>query len=433
MIRRQKTDANGRPAAIVGGNRIPFARSNGPYGHASNQDMFTAALDGLVGRFSLQGERLGEVVGGAVLKHPRDFNLIRECVLGSELSSETPTYDLQQACDTGIEASVLVANKIKLGQIESGIAGGADTASDAPIAVNDDLRRILIDLNAAKTAQERLKLIAKIRPGQLAPEIPRNQEPRTGMSMGEHTAIMARDWEIGREEQDQLAVESHWKLAAAYDEGFFDELMTPYLGLEKDQNMRPDTSVEKLAQLKPVFGNDGEDATMTAGNSTPLSDGASAVLVTSEQWAEERSLPVQAYLTHVETAAVDYVHGDDHLLSAPLYAVPRMLERAGLNLQDFDFYEIHEAFASQVLATLKAWNDPEFCRERLGRDEPLGTIDRSKLNVKGGSLATGHPFAATGGRIVASLAKMLAEKGSGRGLISICAAGGQGVTAIMER
>src|SRR5918997_2237451 len=427
-------NANGaRPAAVIGGNRIPFARSNGPYNDASNQDMLTKALDGLVGRFSLQGERLGEVAAGAVLKHPRDFNLVRECVLGSELSSETPAYDLQQACDTGIEASVLIANKIKLGQIDSGIAGGADTASDAPIAVNEDLRRILIDLNAAKTARERMKLLTRVRPGQLAPEIPRNAEPRTGLPMGEHTGIMARDWDIGREEQDQLSAESHWKLAAAYDEGFFDDLLTPYLGLSEDQNLRRDASVEKLAQLKPVFGKDSGEATMTAGNSTPLSDGASAVLISSEEWAKEHSLPVQAYLTHVETAAVDYIHGDDHLLSAPIYAVPRMLEKAGLSLQDFDFYEIHEAFASQTLATLKAWEDPEFCRERLGRDEPLGSIDRAKMNVKGGSLATGHPFAATGGRIVGSLAKMLAQKGSGRGLISICAAGGQGVVAIMER
>ena len=421
-----------RRAAVVGGNRIPFARSNGAYSAASNQDMLTATLDGLVSRFNLQDERLGEVVAGAVLKHSRDFNLTRECVLGSRLSSETPTYDVQQACDTGIEATILIANKIALGQIEAGIAGGVDTTSDAPIEVNDDLRRILLELNNAKTMQQRLKVLGKVRPGQVVPEIPRNQEPRTGLSMGGHTAQMAEDWGVNREEQDELAAASHTNLAAAYDRGFFDDLVTPYLGLDRDQNLRPDTSVEKLAKLSPVFG-DGDGASMTPGNSTPLTDGAAVALLASEEWAEERSLPVLAYVTHSETAAVDYVHGDDALLIAPAYAVPRMLARAGLALEDFDFYEIHEAFASQVLATLRAWEDPEFCRERLGLDGPLGSIDRSKLNVNGGSLAVGHPFAATGGRIVATLAKLLAEKGSGRGLISICAAGGQGVTAILER
>ena len=421
-----------RRAAVLGGNRIPFARSNGPYAAAGNQDMLTATLDGLVSRFGLQDERLGEVAAGAVLKHSRDFNLTRECVLGSRLSSETPAYDVQQACDTGLQATVLVANKIALGQIEAGVAGGVDTTSDAPIEVNDDLRRVLLALNSARSVGERLKLLGRLRPGQVVPEIPRNQEPRTGLSMGGHTALMAEQWDIGREEQDELAAASHHNLAAAYERGFFDDLLTPYLGLDRDQNLRADTSVEKLAKLSPAFG-DGEGASMTPGNSTPLSDGASAVLLASEAWAAERSLPVLAHITHSETAAVDYVHGDDALLVAPAYAVPRMLARAGLGLGDFDFYEVHEAFASQVLATLKAWEDPDFCRERLGLDEPLGSIDRSKLNVNGSSLAVGHPFAATGGRIVATLAKLLAERGSGRGLISICAAGGQGVTAIMER
>jgi acetyl-CoA C-acetyltransferase len=394
--------------------------------------MLTATIDGLVSRFNLQGERLGEVVAGAVLKHSRDFNLTRECVLGSPLSSETPAYDVQQACDTGLEATILVSNKIALGQIEAGVAGGVDTTSDAPIEVNDDLRRILLELNNARSARERLKAVGRLRPGQVVPEIPRNQEPRTGLSMGGHTAVMAEEWDIGREEQDELAVASHQRLAAAYERGFFDDLLTPYLGLERDQNLRVDSSVDKLAKLSPVFG-DGEGATMTAANSTPLSDGAAVVLLASEDWAAERSLPPLAYLTHCETAAVDYVHGDDALLIAPAYAVPRMLRRAGLGLGDFDFYEIHEAFASQVLATLKAWEDPEFCRDRLGLDGALGSIDRSRLNVNGSSLAAGHPFAATGGRIVATLAKLLAEKGSGRGLISICAAGGQGVVAILER
>jgi acetyl-CoA C-acetyltransferase len=421
-----------RGAAIIGGNRIPFARSNRAYADASNQEMLTAALDGLIARFNLQQERLGEVAAGAVLKHSRDFNLTRECVLGSALDHASPAYDVQQACDTGLETAVLVANKIKLGQIECGVAGGVDTTSDAPIEVNDDLRRVLLELNSARSAGERVKLLGRLRPGQIVPQIPRNAEPRTGLSMGEHTAITAREWGLTREEQDELAAASHRNLAAAYERGFFDDLITPHRGLERDENMRPDTTVEKLAKLKPVFG-EGPDATMTAGNSTPLSDGASAVLLASDDWAQSRDLPVLAHLTHCEAAAVDYVDGAEGLLMAPAYAVPRLLDRAQVALQDFDFYEIHEAFAAQVLATLKAWEDPTFCRERLGRDEPLGAIDRDKLNVNGGSLAAGHPFAATGGRIVAGLAKLLAEKGSGRGLISICAAGGQGLVAILER
>lgn len=421
-----------RRAAVLGGNRIPFARSGGAYSQASNQDMLTATIDGLVSRFSLQDEELGEVVAGAVLKHARDFNLTRECILGSRLSSNTPTYDIQQACDTGIEAAILIANKIKLGQIESGIAGGVDTTSDAPVEINDDLRRVLMDANATKSTAGRVKLLGRLRPGQVVPQLPRNQEPRTGLSMGDHTALMASDWEVTREEQDALTAASHRNLAAAYDRGFFDDLVTPYLGLTRDENLRPDSSVEKLAKLKPVFGTD-DGATMTAGNSTPLTDGAALVLLSSEEWAAEHNLPVRAYLTHSETAAVDYIHADDPLLIAPAYAVPRMLDRAGLELGDFDFYEIHEAFASQVIATLKAWEDPEWCQEHLGLDGALGSIDRSKLNVNGSSLAVGHPFAATGGRIIATLAKMLDEKGSGRGLISICAAGGQGVVAILEK
>ncbi|MGZ4508017.1 MAG: acetyl-CoA C-acetyltransferase [Blastococcus sp.] len=421
-----------RKAAIVGGNRIPFARSNSKYAQASNQDMLTATLDGLVARFGLQGKALGEVVAGAVLKHSRDFNLTRESVLGSKLSATTPAYDVQQACGTGLEAAILVANKIALGQIESGIAGGVDTTSDAPLAVNDDLRRVLIALNNAKSVQDRLKALGGFRPGMLAPEIPRNAEPRTGLAMGDHAAITAKEWQIGREEQDELTVRSHHNLAAAYDRGFFDDLVTPFLGLSRDQNLRPDSSAEKLAKLNPVFGK-GEGATMTAGNSTPLSDGASAVLLASDEWAADQGLPVLAHFVDGQTAAVDYVHGGEGLLMAPVYAMPVMLARNGLTLQDFDFYEIHEAFASTVLATMKAWEDPAFCKEKLGLDAPLGSIGRSKLNVNGSSLAAGHPFAATGGRIVASLAKMLHEAGPGkRGLISICAAGGQGVVAILE-
>src|SRR3954454_18404028 len=416
------SENNSRRAAIVGGNRIPFARSNGPYADASNQDMLTATVDGLVARFNLQGERAGEVVAGAVLKHARDFNLTRESVLGSALDHSSPSYDIQQACDTGIEASILVGNKIALGQVEWGIAGGVDTTSDAPIEINDDLRKVLLEFNSTKSTPGRVKLLGKLRPGQIVPEIPRNAEPRTGLSMGEHAAITARKWGVNRIDQDELAARSHQNLAKAYDRGFFDDLVTPYLGLDRDQNMRPDASVEKLAKLKPVFGEDSEDATMTAGNSTPLSDGAWLVLLASDEWAAKRDLPVLAHITHSEVAAVDYVNGDDGLLMAPVHAIPRLLERAGLKLQDFDLYEIHEAFASQVLATLAAL-------EHQG----LGTIDMDKLNVNGGSLAAGHPFAATGGRIVASLAKALAEKGSGRGLISICAAGGQGLVAILER
>ncbi|RZQ65124.1 acetyl-CoA C-acetyltransferase [Amycolatopsis suaedae] len=427
----RKASQQVRKVAVLGGNRIPFARSNGPYANASNQDMFTAALDGLVSRFALQGERIGEVAAGAVLKHSRDFNLARESVLGSRLSPDTPASDVQMACGTGLQAVINVANKIALGQIDSAIAGGVDTTSDAPLAVNDSLRRILVRLNAAKSVGDRLKLLTRLRPGHIVPEIPRNAEPRTGLSMGEHAALTAREWDISRADQDELAAASHRNLAAAYDRGFFDDLVTPFLGLTRDQNLRADSSAAKLAKLKPVFG--GQDGTMTAGNSTPLSDGASAVLLASEQWAKEHKLPVLAYLTISQTGAVDYVHGGEGLLMAPAYAVPRMLDRAGLGLGDFDFYEIHEAFASQVLATLKAWEDPAFAKEKLGRDEAVGSIDRSKLNVNGSSLAAGHPFAATGGRIVATLAKLLHEKGSGRGLISICAAGGQGVTAILEK
>ncbi|MFD4781412.1 acetyl-CoA C-acetyltransferase [Rhodococcus qingshengii] len=422
-----------RPVAIVGGNRIPFARSDKAYAQASNQDMFTATLDGLVSRFNLQGEKLGMVVGGAVLKHSRDFNLIRESVLGSALSPYTSAYDLQQACGTGLQSIIAVGDAISAGRIDSGIGGGTDTTSDAPIGVNDQAREFLLSLNRAKSTGDRIKLLGNVRAGMLGLEIPRNGEPRTGKSMGDHAAITAKEFGIKREDQDELAAASHKNMAAAYDRGFFDDLVTPFLGLTRDDNLRPGSTVEKLSTLKPVFGTKLGDATMTAGNSTPLTDGASAVLLSADEWAAERNLPVLAHLVDSETAAVDYVHGKDGLLMAPTYAIPRLLARNGLTLQDFDYYEIHEAFASVVLATLQAFESDEYCKERLGLDGALGSIDRSKLNVNGSSLAAGHPFAATGGRIVASLAKMLAEKGSGRGLISICAAGGQGVTAIIER
>ena len=420
-----------RRVAILGGNRIPFARSNGPYLKASNSDMLSAALNGLIERFQLQGQRLGEVVAGAVLKHSRDFNLTRECILNTQLAAETPAYDLQQACGTGLQAAFAVANKIALGQIEVGIAGGVDTTSDAPVALGDGLRKALLELNIAKTAKARLQALASINFKTLI-EAPKNGEPRTGLSMGEHAALTALEWGISRQAQDELAVASHHKLAAAFDAGFFNDLITPFLGLERDQNLRPDSSLEKLSTLRPAFGK-GDNATMTAGNSTPLTDGASCVLLASEEWAKANGHEILAYLTFSETAAVDFVHKKEGLLMAPAYAMPRMLARANLTLQDFDFYEIHEAFASQVLSTLKAWEDPEFCQQRLGLAQPLGRIDRSKLNVNGSSLAAGHPFAATGGRILATAAKLIHQKGSGRALISICAAGGQGVTAIVEK
>jgi acetyl-CoA C-acetyltransferase len=423
-------NSHARRVAVLGGIRIPFARQDGPYARASNQDMLTATLDALVAKYDLEGQVLGEVAAGAVLKHSRDFNLTRESVLGTRLAPETPAYDVQQACGTGLEATILVANKIALGQIDAGIAGGVDTTSDAPVAINEDLRALLLEAKRARSTVGRALLLTRLRPQQVVPETPRNAEPRTGLSMGEHAAITAQEWGIGREDQDELAVRSHHNLAAAYDTGFLDDLVTPFLGLERDQNLRPDTSVEKLAKLKPVFG--GAEGTMTAGNSTPLSDGASAVLLASDEWASERGIPVQAYLAAAQTAAVDFVHKREGLLMAPAYAMPKMLDRAGRSLQEFDYYEIHEAFASQVLSTLRAWEDPVFCRERLRREQPLGTIDRGKLNVRGGSLGAGHPFGATGGRIVAGLAKELSTNGGGRGLISICAAGGLGVTAIME-
>ncbi|MFJ6454328.1 acetyl-CoA C-acetyltransferase [Paenarthrobacter sp. NPDC091669] len=427
-----------RKAVIVGGNRIPFARTGGAYVKSSNQDMLTAALDGLIARFGLQDERIGEVAAGAVLKHSRDFNLTREAVLGSALSPETPAYDLQQACATGLETVIGLSNKIKLGQIESAIAGGVDSASDAPIAVSEGLREILLDLNRAKTPVQKLKIIGRIRPKDLAPDAPNTGEPRTGLSMGEHQALTTAQWKISREAQDELAFNSHRNLAAAYERGFFDDLITPYRGLTRDSNLRADTTLEKLGSLKPVFGkNLGAEATMTAGNSTPLTDGASTVLLATGEWADAHGLPKLATVLDGEAAAVDFVHGKDGLLMAPVFAVPRLLARHGLTFEDIDFFEIHEAFAGTVLSTLAAWEDEDFGRTRLGLDGALGKVDRAKLNVNGSSLAAGHPFAATGGRIVASLAKMLHEKGSvdgrpARGLISVCAAGGQGVVALLE-
>lgn len=429
-----------RDAYVLGGNRIPFARSGGPYAGISNQDLLTAALEGLVARFSLQGERLGEVAGGAVLKLASDLNLTRESALGTPLDPRTPAVDMSKACATGLETVGHVANRIRLGQIDSAIACGVDSASDAPIEVSPRLRRILHRAFAAKTVGQRLKALSAIRPADLAPNPPQNTEARTGLSMGEHMALTAAQWGITRQAQDELALASHKNLAAAYDAGLFDDLVTGYRGLARDQNLRPDSTIEKLGTLKPVFGVKSPqvaEPTMTAGNSTPLSDGASAVLLGSREWAAEHGLTPLARVVDQRSAAVDFVHGEEGLLMAPAYAVPELLDANGLSLQDLDYYEIHEAFASTVLATLAAWESEEFCREKLGRDKALGSIDRAKLNVHGSSLAAGHPFAATGGRIVATLATVLHRRAQEegrtvRGLISICAAGGQGTVALLE-
>ena len=429
-----------RDALILGGNRIPFARSGGPYAGISNQDLLTAALEGLVARYSLQGEKLGEVAGGAVLKLAGDLNLTRESALGTPLDPRTPAVDMSKACATSLETVLHVSNRIRLGQIDSAIACGVDSASDSPIEVTPRLRRILHRAFAAKTAMQRVTALSAIRPADLAPVPPRNGEPRTGLSMGEHQALTTAQWGIEREAQDELALASHKNLAAAYDAGFLDDLVTGYRGLARDQNLRPDSTLEKLGTLKPVFGVKSPqvaEPTMTAGNSTPLSDGASSVLLGSADWAAEHGLTPLARVVDARSAAVDFAHGDEGLLMAPAYAVPELLDANGLALQDLDLYEIHEAFASTVLTTLKAWESEEFCRERLGRSAPLGAIDRSRLNITGSSLAAGHPFAATGGRLVATLAKLLHERAKEtgrvqRGLISVCAAAGQGTVMLLE-
>ena len=416
--------------AVIGGARIPFCRSHSAYRHCSNQDLMVGALNGLVDRFDLRGQTLGDVALGAVIKHSKDWNLARECVIEAGLSFRTPGVDLQRACGTSIEAAIMIGNKIALGQIESGIAGGTDTVSDAPIVYPDDYRRILLDIHSSRSAMGRIKPLFRIRPRHFKPELPGVVEPRTKLSMGESTEITAKQWDVQREFQDQLALSSHINAAAAYDAGWYEDIVVPFRDVEEDNNIRRDTTLEKLGGLKPVFDKSGE-GTMTAGNSTPLTDGAAAVLLASEDWARAKNLPVMAYLTFVKVAAVNFVN-EEGLLMAPAYAVSDMLKQANLSLQDFDFYEIHEAFAAQTIATLKAWQSKEFCRDRLGRDEPMGPIDMSLLNTKGGSIAIGHPFAATGARIIGGLAKMLQEKGSGRGLISICTAGGMGISAIME-
>ena len=416
--------------AVIGGSRIPFCRSHSIYRKCSNQDLMTAALQGLVEKLDLRGQTMGDVALGAVIKHSRDWNLARESVIDSGLTLHTPGMDLQRACGTSIEAAILIANKIALGQIDCGIAGGTDTGSDAPIVFRDEFRHILLDVHAARSAAQRIMPWFRLRPKHVAPLFPGVVEPRTGLSMGESMEITAKEWDVQREHQDQLALASHVKAAAAYDAGWYEDLVVPYMDAEEDNNIRRDTTFEKLQKLNPVFDKSA-DGTMTAGNSTPLTDGAAAVLLANEDWARKKNLPVQAYLTFAKVSAVNFMH-DEGLLMAPAYAVSDMLKQADLRLQDFDFYEIHEAFAAQVIATLKAWQSEKFCREKLGRNEAMGPIDLAKLNVKGGSVAIGHPFGATGARVVATMAKLLSEKGSGRGLISVCAAGGMGVTAIME-
>lgn len=422
-----------RRVAIIGGIRIPFCRSHTAYAELSNQDMMTTVLDGLVEKYQLGGECLGDVALGALIKHSSDWNLARECVLGSSLAPETPAFDLQRACGTGLEAVILVGNKIALGQIDSGIAGGTDTISDTPIVYPPEYQQMLLQSFRGRSIGAKLKPWLKLRPRFFKPSFPGVTEPRTGLSMGESTELTAKAWGIDREAQDELTYTSHRNTAVAYEEGFYTDLVMPYQGVSQDNNLRPDTTLAKLATLKPVFDK-GPDGTLTAGNSTPLTDGAGAVLLASEEWAAKRNLPVLAFLTYGKVAAVDFVNRDrDSLLMAPAYSVSNMLKDADLRLSDFDFYEIHEAFAAQVLATLKAWESTEFCRDRLGRDAALGSIDRGRLNIKGGSLAMGHPFAATGARIVAGLAKLIHNAGGGRGLISICTAGGMGVTAILEK
>jgi acetyl-CoA C-acetyltransferase len=421
--------------AILGGARIPFARAGSAYAQASNQDMLTAAMKALVSRFNLQNQKVGEVAAGAVIKHSRDWNLARECALGAGLHPATPAYDLQRACGTSLSAVAQLANRIARGEIDCAIAGGADSASDVPLGYGRKLQQAVLRLSKSKTVGEKLRTIGELRPRDLAPSHPGIAEPRTGLSMGQHCEEMAQEWKIGRREQDELALASHQNAAAAWQSGFFGDLVVPFGNLSKDNNVRADTSLEKLSSLKNAF-DPGAAGTLSAGNSSPLTDGASCVLLASEEWAVSRKIPIQAYLTFTETAAVDFVGmagPKEGMLMAPAYAVPRMLDRAGMKLQAFDIYEIHEAFAAQVLCTLKAWESDEYCRTRLGRSGALGAIDRSKMNPKGSSVAIGHPFAATGTRIVATLAKQLAERGSGRGLISICAAGGMGVTAILEK
>lgn len=435
FIREYKMPNSLRRVAIIASARIPFARSNTAFTQSGNLEMLTAAMKALVIKCEVRGEILGEVAAGAVIKHSHDWNLAREAALGSGLDPRTPAYDVQRACGTSLTTTIQLAHRIALGEIDSAIAGGADTASDVPVVYGRRLRQIVLESRRGRSFGQRIKPWLRLRPRDLIPSAPGVAEPRTGLSMGEHCELMAKEWEIGRADQDELAYASHMNAAAAWREGFYDDLVVPFAGLTADNNVRPDTNLDKLATLKPVFDRTST-GTLTAGNSTPLTDGAACVLLGSEEWAKSRSLPIRAYITHSAVAAVDFAGIDgprEGLLMAPTHAVPKMLDRAGITLQDFDLYEIHEAFAAQVLCTLKAWNSEEYCRTKLRRTAALGSVDRAKLNQKGGSVALGHPFAATGARIVATLAKQLEQRRSGRGLISICTAGGMGVTAILER
>ncbi|MES2767595.1 MAG: acetyl-CoA C-acetyltransferase [Bdellovibrionota bacterium] len=421
-----------RKVAILGGKRTPFVKSMGAYQKTTNQQMFTEVLNNLVTDYKLEGKKLGDVAGGALITNSADWNLTRESILGTKLHPHTPGYNVQRACSTSLDTSLQIALKIAAGQIDVGIAGGSDTNSDVPVTFSRSFAWKMIELRNAKNFMQKLKVILSIRPKDLKPHFPNAGEKRTGKSMGDHCEMMVKEWKIPREAQDELTFISHQNAAKAYKEGFYEDMVINFKGLKRDGILREDTTKEKLAKLKPAFDKTSGQGTLTAGNSTPLTDGASAVLMASEEWAKANNLPVLAYFVDAQVAALDFVHGEG-LLMAPTIAVSELLKRNNLTLQDFDFYEIHEAFAGQVLCTLKAWEDPDYCKKVLGRDKPLGSIDRSKMNVKGGSVALGHPFAATGARIVASLAKILNQNGKGRGLISVCTAGGMGVVAIVEK
>lgn len=420
-----------KPVVIVGGLRIPFCRSNSAYASLSNRKMLSTVLNGLVDRYELKGQHIGEVNAGAVIAHSRDWNLAREAVLSTQLAPSTPGLTLQQACGTSLQAALVAAAKIACGQIDSAIAAGTDTVSDVPIVFSQKFAKRLVSLGRARNFKSKLGVFKGFGPKELAPVPPSVNEPRTLMSMGQHCELMAKTWGISREAQDELALASHVNATAAYNDGFYDDLLIPCDGVLRDNNVRADSSMESLAKLRTAYDR-SEAGTLTAGNSTPLTDGAAGVLLCSEEWARERGLPIQAYLTHSATAAVDFVQGAG-LLMAPTVAVSDMLNKANMNLQDFDLYEIHEAFAAQVLCTLKAWEDEDYCRNELGRDQAMGSIDRSRMNKVGSSLAVGHPFAATGARVLGTLAKQLDQNGAGKGLISVCTAGGMGVSAILEK
>src|SRR5436190_11706980 len=326
-----------RRAGIIGGVRIPFCRNNTVYSDVGNFGMSVKSVASLVERFGLSGQELGEVALGAVIKHSSDWNLGREVTLSSGLSPRTPGVTMQRACGTGLDTTVAIANKIALGQIDAGIAGGSDSTSDVPIVYGRKLQQRLLAMNRAKSFGQKLGAATKgFSFAELKPSFPGVAEPRTGKSMGDHCELMAKEWGIAREDQDKVALASHQKAAAAYERGFFEGLVVPFRGLKRDNILRADTTLDKLAQLKPAFDRTSGKGTLTAGNSTPLTDGASAVLIASEEWAKGRGRERQAYLTHTRVAAVDFVGGEG-LLMAPTIAVSDMLREANLTLQDFDF------------------------------------------------------------------------------------------------